>query len=80
MEAMGLEPRFELPCPQTLPVGWDSQRFFGRELLTVRRIQTVATTASTMNTATPLVPEIALIMVTSLKATYSSIFPLPRNA
>ena len=33
-----------------------------------------------MSTATPLVPEIALIMVTSLKATYSSIFPLPRNA
>jgi hypothetical protein len=34
--------------------------------------QTVATTASTMSTAKPLLPEIALTMVTSLKATYSS--------
>jgi len=59
-------------CLRT-PVGWDSQRFFGRELRTVRRTQTVATTASTMSTTKPLVPEIALIIVTSLKATYSSL-------
>jgi hypothetical protein len=33
--------------------------------------QTVATTARTMSTAKPLLPEIAQTMVTSLKATYS---------
>jgi len=38
--------------------------------------QTVATTASTMRTAKPLLPEIALTMVTSLKATYSSPRPV----
>jgi hypothetical protein len=44
--------------------------------------QTVATTASTMSTAKPLLPEIALTMVTSLKATYSSpclVSPTPGN-
>jgi hypothetical protein len=34
--------------------------------------QTVATTAITMSTAKPLLPEIALTMVTLLRATYSS--------
>jgi hypothetical protein len=38
----------------------------------VRSTQTVPTTASTMSTAKPLLPEIALIMVTSLKVPYSS--------
>jgi len=33
-----------------------------------------------MSTATPLVPEIASIIVTSLNAAYSSIFPLLPNA
>ncbi len=46
------------------PDGWDSQRFLDRELLTVRSTQTVVTTASVMSTANPLLPEIALIMVT----------------
>jgi hypothetical protein len=35
----------------------------------------VATTASTMSTAKPLLPLIALIMATSLEATYSSTLP-----
>jgi hypothetical protein len=38
----------------------------------VRSTQTIATTASVMSTAKPLVPEIALIMVTSLNAPYPS--------
>jgi len=38
--------------------------------------QTVPTTASTMTTAKPLLPEIALTMVTSLKATYSPPCPV----
>jgi hypothetical protein len=38
----------------------------------VRSTQTVATTASVMSTAEPLLPEIALIMVTSLNEPYSS--------
>jgi hypothetical protein len=42
--------------------------------------QTVATTARTMSTAKPLLPEIAQTMVTSLKATYSypAWCPIPR--
>jgi hypothetical protein len=38
----------------------------------VRSTQTVATTASVMTTAKPLLPEISLSMVTSLNAPYSS--------
>ena len=38
----------------------------------MRSTQTVATTASVISTAKPLLPEIALTMVTSLNAPYSS--------
>jgi len=60
--------------PAESPCQTDSQRFFGRELLTVRSTQTVTITASVMSTANPLLPEIALIMVTSLNAPYSAAF------
>ena len=60
------------------PGPWDGQRFLDRELPTVRSIQTVATTAGTMSTAKPLIPEISLIMLASSKAPYpSSLMGLP---
>ena len=56
-------------CAAALNAGaWDPQRFLGRELLTVMKIQTAATTASVTRTAKPLVPEIAPIMITWMAA------------
>ena len=69
-EQLGVAQDLRITC--MTPDGWDSQRFLGRELLTVRSTQTVATAPSAMSTAKPLLPEIAPIMVTSLKAPYSS--------